>query len=270
MYSNAVASHMLDLAGMGREVELLDIGTGSGLVAIRAAKLGNCKHVTGIDQSKEMLIEARANALAERLGDRVIFRAMDAENLDISDGVIDIVTGLYVLSHLPNPGKAIDEAYRVVKKGGRAVFAVGAPPALLTADGLRAVLDKGQDRLLESLGRRATSPTSLRNFLDRRGVGGQSSHAVQHAKADVAYMYRKAGFRNIQKHWFGQSFDLSPEQFWEVQSIFDSEARSRLSVLGKDVIYHLRAEFLSKCRAIVERGGKLIYRTGAQIYVGER
>jgi ubiquinone/menaquinone biosynthesis C-methylase UbiE len=269
-YSDAVASHMLDLATISTEDKLLDIGTGSGLVAIKFAKLGNCKQAIGIDQSQEMLAEARAKAVVEQLGDRVVFRAMDAENLDLPDAEIDIVTGLYVLSHLPNPGKAVEESYRMLKKGGHAVFAVGAPPPLPTMDGLRASFVKVQDILLEPLGRRAISPTSLRSFLDRQRIGAQRSHAAHQDTGDVEHMFRAAGFINVQKHWFGQTFDLSLEEFWEVQSVFDSEARSRLDVLDENVVAKLRTEFLAECRAIKGRGGRLIYRTGAQIYIAER
>ena len=269
-YSDAVADHMLILAGSRPGASLLDIGTGSGLVAVKAAIQQPELHATGIDQSQEMLEQARARAKSKGVDTQTTFRSMDAENLDLQDGTIDLVTSLYVLRHLPNPAKAVAEAYRVLRTGGRAVIAVGAPPALLSSDGMRAAIDKLQDRVLESLGRRAVSPAALRKFLDRQGIGPAASHAAHHGAGDVADMYRTAGFTHVRMHWFGQSFALLPEEFWEVQAVFDSEARSRIEPLDPARIAELREEFLTECRVITRRGGKLLYRTGAEIHVADR
>lgn len=269
-YSDAVADRMLDLSEMKPVAQVLDIGTGSGLIAMKAAQFGRDVNVTGIDQSVEMLIAARANADAGNRSDQVAFKRMDAENLDLADHVVDVVTSLYVLRHLPSPAKAVAEAYRVLKNGGRAVIAVGAPPSLFSIKGVGAAIDKIQDRVLEAAGRRAVSPGALRKFLDRSKADPVASHAAHHSAGDVSGMCRAAGFRNVRKHWFGQSFNLTPDEFWEVQAVFDSEARSRLEPFNDQALSELRGDFLKECRTIAQLGGKLVYRTGAEIVVAVR
>lgn len=269
-FSDSVADHLLDLAGIAPDCAVLDIGTGSGLVAIKGARRERDVKVIGIDQSEEMLAAARANARVGNCSDQVTFRQMDAENLDLTDQVMDVVTSLYVLRHLPNPAKAVAEAHRVLKQRGRAVIAVGAPPSLLSIHGVRAALDRVQDRLLLAAGRRAVSPVALRKFLDRRRVPSYASHAAHHSVGDVGGMCRAAGFSTVRRHWFGQSLHLTAEEFWDVQAVFDSEARSRLEPFDDQALGALREEFLKECRAIAGLGGKLVYRTGAEIFVAVR
>lgn len=269
-FSDSIADHMLDLSGIDRGYKVLDIGTGSGLVAIKAATRGNNIHVTGIDQSEEMLEQARVNSKLKGLEKRTSFILMDAEALKMADAEFDVVTSLYVLRHLPDPLKALGEAFRVLKNGRHAVIAIGASPSLFSKAGMRAGFNKIQDRFLELANRRAVAPGALRRFLEYTGVGPEVSHAKNHLAGDLAEMCNAVGFVNVRSHWFSQSFDLTPPEFWDVQAVFDSDARSRIAPLKQSEMKELRGRFLDRCHKIVERGGRLIYRTGAEIYVAER
>ena len=269
-YSNAVADHLLDRATLVPGGRLVDIGTGSGLVAIKAAARFDDVAVLGIDQSIEMLDQARANAEAEGLAGRVTFQAMDAENLDIEDSSMDLVTSLYVIRHLPNPKKAAAEIFRILKQGGEAIIASGGPPSLLSVDGLKAGGAKVVDRAMGILGKREVSPNSLRTFLDRNGIAHTSAHAAHHEGREIGELLRLAGFSSVRRHWFGQSYALSPSDFWDVQAVFDSEARSRLEPLSDDSVATLRDCYLETCRSVTQKAGRLIYRTGAQLFIAKR
>jgi SAM-dependent methyltransferase len=64
------------------------------------------------------------------------FRAGSAEELPFADGEFDAVVGNFVLHHSGRPDRVLDEAYRVLRPGGRTAFAVWADPSELEAFGL--------------------------------------------------------------------------------------------------------------------------------------
>lgn len=103
---------------IGERQKVLDIGCGTGVFGIDMAKQGG--DVTGVDISREAI--QFANHWAKK--DRLFFKGIvgDAENLPFKDGSFDLVFFGAVLHHFPNPKKAICEAEKVLKKGGRLVL----------------------------------------------------------------------------------------------------------------------------------------------------
>jgi len=101
--------------------EILDVGTGTGAIALLLAELGHS--VTGVDFSKGMMEVARKKALAG--GSAARFLEGDVENLSFEDGTFDCVTARYVLWTMANPEKAVREWVRVVKPGGMIVIIDG-------------------------------------------------------------------------------------------------------------------------------------------------
>ncbi len=99
---------------------ILDIGTGTGFLAILLAELGH--EVVGVDISKGMLEKAKSKA--KHLD--ISFKLGDAENLPFSDNSFDATICRHVLWTLPNPERALQEWYRVVKPGGKVVIIDGA------------------------------------------------------------------------------------------------------------------------------------------------
>lgn len=267
-YSTAIASRMLRIAGVGSSDKLLDLGTGTGLVARLAAQTGAT--VVGIDHSEGMLARARLKARQAGLESLATFDAMDAEALQLGDGTFDVAASLYVLRHLPNPRAAVVELHRVLRPDGRLVVAVGARPGLLSAGSLASGLGAVADRAFASIGRRALSPGFLREMLDREGVPPNESHAAHHGNEDVSKLLAAAGFTNVRREWWGERFQLSPRDFWDVQAVFDSEARERLTHCSDDQVRQLRERFLERCSALAAEGVSFVYRTGAIIYSAKR
>ncbi len=96
---------------------ILDMGTGTGVVACTLAKLG--AQVQAVDHSPDMLEVAKARAEEAGVADRVRFETVDCENLPYEDASFDAVTIQGVLHHLPDIGPMLRQAYRVLRPGGQ-------------------------------------------------------------------------------------------------------------------------------------------------------
>lgn len=102
----------------GKALEL-GCGTGFFLLNLKQAGVLDEGHVTDI--SPGMVEAARKNAA--RLGFDVEGRVADAETIPYEDDTFDLVVGHAVLHHIPDVEQAIREVVRVLKPGGRFVFA---------------------------------------------------------------------------------------------------------------------------------------------------
>ena len=96
------------------KLKVLDVGTGTGFFAVLLAQAGH--RVEGVDLTPAMLEEARA--LAAQRGLDITFREMDAQALDYEDGCFDAVISRNLTWTLPDPERAYDQWFRVLKPGG--------------------------------------------------------------------------------------------------------------------------------------------------------
>lgn len=96
----------------------LDVGTGTGWIAIGVAKHNPKCSVTAIDLSATMLNVAEKNAQNEGVGDRINFLKMDAKSMPFQDHAFDSVFSHNMLHHIPNPIEMVNEMGRVVKEDG--------------------------------------------------------------------------------------------------------------------------------------------------------
>lgn len=102
---------------------VLDLGTGSGRLAIELAKAGGTSFkITGVDISENMLKLAQENAQRSGVGDRIRFVLANADNLPFADSYFDMVISYASLHHWFRPELVFREAERVVKKGGTVVI----------------------------------------------------------------------------------------------------------------------------------------------------
>ncbi len=110
----------IDLALLNPGESLLDVGCGTGGVAIPAKmRVGSAGKIAGIDPSPEMLAVARRNAL--RRGLEIDFRLGAIEALPYDDATFDAVTASLMIHHLRGDlvERGAAEILRVLKPGGR-------------------------------------------------------------------------------------------------------------------------------------------------------
>jgi ubiquinone/menaquinone biosynthesis C-methylase UbiE len=100
-----------------REGRILDVGTGSGRVALRLARLNPALTIDAIDLSSSMLDLARLNARRDRV-DNVQFSRGDAKQIPYGDHTFDLVICHQLLHQLPDPAVALREINRVAKPEG--------------------------------------------------------------------------------------------------------------------------------------------------------
>ncbi len=109
------AEALLDAVAGDTGLRVLDVGTGPGVVAARAAARG-CE-VVGVDVSPEMLAIARSRVDGD-------FREGSAEALPVGDAEVDAVVGNFIVLHLGHPERLAAETARVLRPGGWCAFTV--------------------------------------------------------------------------------------------------------------------------------------------------
>ena len=112
---------LLEEAGIGEGMKVLDVGSGAGDVALLAAELvGPMGHVVGVDRDPEVLKTASARAEAAGLAN-VSFYVGDLGE-DIPEDDFDAVVGRLVLLYIPDPTSALKGLVERLKPGGVVAF----------------------------------------------------------------------------------------------------------------------------------------------------
>ncbi len=123
-------------AGLRAGMRVLDVATGTGLVAREAVKLtGDARYITGLDVSLGMLAQLRG-----RLPIRLI--QAHAERLPAADASFDFVSMGYALRHMSDLHSTFGEFLRVLTPGGTlAILEIGRPRSRLGYRVAKAYLD---------------------------------------------------------------------------------------------------------------------------------
>ena len=151
-----VIDHVIELAKLRAGDHVLDLGTGTGSVAMRAAALvAPGGSVTGIDLSPGMLRQAEARATAANVTG-VQFREGSATAIPAADASADVLTASLCMMFVPDRATAARECARVLRLGGRFVAAVWGGPDVCDLN-----------RLLQAAARFSARPPTP-------GVGGAS------------------------------------------------------------------------------------------------
>lgn len=124
----------------GKET-ILDMATGTGDVAIEAARRYPGVRVTGIDYSPRMLSRARSKVAAQPAGvrERISLRVGDIRETGFPDGTADIVTNTFALRNIPDRMQVLREFHRVLAPGGRLYIMEPGIPQGAFARGIYAV-----------------------------------------------------------------------------------------------------------------------------------
>jgi len=268
--SAPIAMQMIELAHLKPSDCILDVGTGTGLLALQAARFVSGGRVVGVDHSAGMIEQARTKARQLGFHEAVMFCQSDAEQLEFSDKSFDVVFSLYALFHFPNPLKALGEMYRVLRPGGHAIIGVGSGPIPVSRHGILQGVQKVIDLVAIARGRLLIAPQFLRDLMVERGMNLDQTLGPRTSQSRTSRTLRQVGFKRIRRYWQGHRADLDPEDFWRVQVTFASRERIRLQEASAQEIAALKHEFLERCRRVQANSGRLIYPHGAMLYTATR
>ena len=140
-----MAARLVDLAAPAKGHQVLDVATGTGLVAHLVAERTDPGLVIGIDLSPNMLSIARS-----RNTKNIQFMGMAAEHLVFRPSTFDMVTMGEALAYLADPVRALEEAHRVLRPDGR----------LALSCQRRSLNTRAQDLFFQGLG-----PLARRHYL---------------------------------------------------------------------------------------------------------
>ena len=121
------AARLVRFANIQPDQHVLDVGCGTGVVAITAARIG--AHVSALDLTPELLEHARKNARIA--GVKVDWHEGDAEQLPFGDAQFDVVVSQFGHIFAPRPGVVMAEMLRVLKPGGTIAFSSWPPDDLV-------------------------------------------------------------------------------------------------------------------------------------------
>ena len=99
--------------------KLLDVAGGTGDVSFKFLKRAGHGHAMVCDLTEGMLIEGRKRAEAEAMQDSLDWVVGDAMDLPFEDSTFDVYTISFGIRNVTRPQEALNEAYRVLKPGGR-------------------------------------------------------------------------------------------------------------------------------------------------------
>ena len=99
--------------------KLLDVAGGTGDISFRFLKRAGSGHATVLDLTEPMLIEGRKRAEADQMSGSLDWVVGDAMALPFEDNTFDVYTISFGIRNVTRPQEALNEAYRVLRPGGR-------------------------------------------------------------------------------------------------------------------------------------------------------
>ena len=223
-----VAKRLIQLAQLERGQKILDIATGTGLVALAAAKIvGVGGKVIGIDFSAGMLKNAKQK-LAEEGLQNVEFIEADAEYLSFENNTFDRVLCSLGISYLSNIAAALHKWHSFLKPDGILAFNASAETAF---------------------------PTSIlfREVAARYGIIVPNPNATLGTIEKCQRILESVGFRDIQIEAEQQGWYFTPdvktaEELWKINAT--NVYGCQVNQLSLDELKQCKAEYIAEIQAL--------------------
>lgn len=222
-----VAKRLITLAKLQRGQQVLDVATGTGLVALMAAKIVAPGQVIGIDISTGMLQQAEQKLLAECL-QNVEFLEADAEHLSFNNNSFDIILCSLALCYLTDIPAALKKWYSFLKPGGTFAFNCWAESAF-------------EQSIL------------FREVAGRYGIKIPNPHEPLGTVEKCYKLLQEAGYKNIEVHteqfgWYYTPDANCAESNWQINAtnVFGFQ----VCQLSPEKLARCKAEYLAKIQVI--------------------
>ena len=110
---------MMDWLAPRHGQKLLDVAGGTGDISFKFLKRSGSGHATVLDITENMLIEGRRRAELDQILDSLDWIVGDAMFLPFADNSFDVYTISFGIRNVTQPQEALNEAFRVLRPGGR-------------------------------------------------------------------------------------------------------------------------------------------------------
>lgn len=219
--------------------KVLDISCGTGLVTFPiAGAVGPGGAVTGVDLSEGMIEKAREEA-QERGLEQCEFRRMDAEELDLEEGSFDLAINSLGIMYYPDPPKAVEEMYRVVKGGGRASALVWGRRSECGWAGIFPIVDRRVQTDVCPLFFQPGTGDQLKQYFEAAGFGEVRSDRFS---VDLRYETEEEA---IVGAFLGGAVAMAYRKFDEqTREEAHAEYLESIAPFKKEGVYHIPGEFL--------------------------
>lgn len=223
-----VAKRLVELAQLENGQKILDIATGTGLVALAAAKIvGASGRVTGVDFSVGMLKHAKQKQVSEGL-QNVEFIEADAEYVSFENNTFDRVLCSLAISYLTNIPVALHKWYGFLKPDGILAF--------------------------NTLAETAFPPSILfREVAARYGVTVPNTNATLGTMEKCQGILESVGFKDIQieaqqQGWFFTPDVKTAEELWKMNAT--NVNGCQVNQLASDELERCKAEYIAEVHAL--------------------
>lgn len=224
-----LANRLIEIAQLQPGQEILDVATGTGLVAIAAAQIvGSSGRVVGVDIARGMLEQARRKINMIGLKNVELIEA-DADYLDFEDNTFDIILCSSALIYLTDIKNSLQQWYRFLKPGGKVAFSCFAETTHTAAIMFR---QKAQTYAIfipnpnEPLG----TPQKCQDLL--KDVGFREIKVI--TEQFGSYL------SNVEKAWYGNA-----------RSAFGAQVKQ----LPLEILEQLKAEYIAELEAMATEKG---------------
>jgi ubiquinone/menaquinone biosynthesis C-methylase UbiE len=220
-YHDYFGARLVDVAGVGPSDVVLDVGCGRGAILMpAAARVGSGGSVVAVDLSPEMVRLARQRADAAGISARI--EVMDAENLDVPEGLFSVVLCGFGIFFLPHPEVAVAGFRRALAPGGT----LG-----VSTWGVEDERWSWEDELFADL------------VVERRAVRRPFDQA-----SDLEALLRGGGFDDVVVHTVRHEITLAgPEEWWawkwsySLRGVLEQITPTRLEQLQRDAYTRIAA-----------------------------